>query len=312
MNSVRRTFFRSLLLAVATLAAPIPGSAQGPMPENGATLFPGGALVSWGSGFVTQTPRRGITFATAPDGARPTFAHEGVFSFAWGFRRDYTLTAELPFATSRFDAGGPAAGETGVGDVRLLLKRRFLRRDSERGTTQAAFTIGPKLPTGRSNGRTTGGGLPMGLEVGSGSTDVVLGLGATYTGLFHIKRLVADGTLQHLLRTEGKDDVRLGDETEARFWVSYRPYQSTSVGREWFIGPSLTWQRVARDRRGGLRVDPSGSRVLWLGVTTYASPRAGLVFWFAVEFPVSESLRLPLDPGPRYRFGATRQFPFHR
>jgi len=43
----------------------------------------------------------------------------------------------------------PTAGGTGLGDVMVLVKYRFYRRDSPRGTTQTSITVGPKIPTGR-------------------------------------------------------------------------------------------------------------------------------------------------------------------
>jgi len=58
-------------------------------------------------------------------------------------------------------------------------------------------------------------------------------------------------------------------------------------------------------------VEASGSRTLWLGATTYASPRAGLVLWFSAEQPVSSVAGAPFDAGRRIRFGITRQFPLH-
>ena len=151
----------------------------------------------------------------------------------------------------------------------------------------------------------------MGLQAGTGSTDMVLGLRGTYTGLFHVKRLVADATLDHVLRTEGADGRRMGDETEARLWVSYRPYQSVSIGREWFVGPSLTWQQTGRDRRAGRELPETGGRILWLGATTYVSPRAGLVFWLSAELATAQVARTGQDAGSRVRFGVTRQFTLH-
>src|SRR5207247_2513396 len=151
-----------------------------------------------------------------------------------------------------FKTGGEnlSSRGTGLGDVRLLLKYRLLRRDSGRGTTQISLTAGPKLPTGRTDLRDRASALlPAGLQPGSGSTDLFLGASVTHTGLFKIKRLVADGTCNYMRRTEGALHTRLGDFAETRFWLSYRPYQARDVGKEWFIGPSLSWAHARRDRR---------------------------------------------------------------
>ena len=131
----------------------------------------------------------------------------------------------------------------------VLVKYRFYRRDSERGTTQASVTLGPKIPTGRTDLTDTNGKrLPAGLQPGSGSTDLFLAANWTYTGLFKLKRLVADEDFHSLIRSQGTQATRLGSDIESRFWLSYRPYESKNVAREWFIGPVLTWLHSQDDR----------------------------------------------------------------
>ena len=87
-----------------------------------------------------------------PSTARPTFSHEGDINFTWGFYKNFDLTLVLPIVTSHFSPpGAPQVGGTGLGDLLVLAKYRFYRRDSPRGTTQASVTLGPKLPTGRTD-----------------------------------------------------------------------------------------------------------------------------------------------------------------
>jgi hypothetical protein len=307
---------RNVLLLLAsfwplTLAAV--GHAQGLSPENGATLFPGGALVSHSSNFTMGTAIAPPGGTSPLEGARPTFAYEGTATFAWGFRRDLQLTALAPYAVHRFELSQPTSalevGGSGWGDAQLLLKYRFLRRDSPRGTTQASIEVGPKLPTGRTDLRDSAGALlPAGLQPGSGSTDLVINGSGTYTGVFHIKRLVADGTVSWLRRSEGTQGTRLGDAFLARFWLSYRPYQSKSVGREWFIGPSLAWRRLGRDRQNDASIERSGGDLLLAGITSYVSPHAGIVFWLALDFPVGEWTQSAVSFDHRVNFGITKQF----
>src|SRR5947209_19001312 len=146
--------------------------AQGPAPETAPPLFPGGALLSYNSIFTMRGPMPG----SIPVTARPTFSHEGDFNFTWGFQPDFDLTVLVPVVTNHFDArqpGGTEVGGTGVGDVMALIKYRFYRRDSQRGTTQASATFGPKIPTGRTDlVDVSGRRLPASLQPGSGSTDL--------------------------------------------------------------------------------------------------------------------------------------------
>jgi hypothetical protein len=108
-----------VLLCASTIRA------QGPAPETAPPLFPGGGLGPQSSGNIPAT-------------ARPTFAHEGDFNFTWGFYRDFDLTILVPIVTNHFEmARTSTVGGTGLGDAMVLVKYRFYRRDSQRGTTQA-------------------------------------------------------------------------------------------------------------------------------------------------------------------------------
>jgi hypothetical protein len=143
-----------------------------PAPETAPTLFPGGGLVSFSSGFTT----RGLTSNPSeiiPLTARPTFSNAGVFIFRWGFHRDFDLTVLVPIITNHYEMpsanGNLVSGGTGVGDAMVLLKYRFYWQDSKRGTTPASVTFGPKLPTGRTDlNDMNGNRLPASLQPGSG------------------------------------------------------------------------------------------------------------------------------------------------
>lgn len=291
----------------------IAAHAQGPAPETAPPLFPGGALVSYNSTFTTrELMSRGS--GGIPSTAYPTFAHEGDFNFTWGFHPDFDLTVLVPLVTNHFtESGRPTVGGTGLGDVLLLMKYRFYRRDSPRGTTQASVTAGPKLPTGLTSLIAPDGTLlPASLQPGSGSTDVFLAGNWTYTGLFNLKRLVADEDFHTLLRTEGTQATRLGSNIESRFWLSYRPYESPNVGREWFIGPSLTWFNTQDERIGGIIQHGSGGNVLLLGITSYMGLRPGLHVWLGMDWDVAHSLSDEFMPVRTHiSFGITQQFRLH-
>jgi len=137
--NLRRIFWLTLALSVCAATA----FGQGTAPETAPPLFPGGGLVSYNSVFTTRAPT-GI-----PATARPTFSQERDFNFTWGFYRDFDLTVLVPLVTNEYETPAtPNVGGTGLGDVVVLVKYRFYRRDSARGTTQASFTVGPKIPTG--------------------------------------------------------------------------------------------------------------------------------------------------------------------
>lgn len=290
-----------------------PARAQGPAPETAPTVFPGGALISYNSVFTTRGSIPELN-GSIPPTSRPTFSHDGTFNFTWGFYRNLDVSLVVPIVTNDFKMTGtsadPTVGGTGPGDIFLLVKYRFLRRDSQRGTTQASVTIGPKLPSGATSlTDTTGNRLPASLQPGSGSTDLFLAGNFTYTGLFGLKRLVADEDFHTIWRSRGTQATRLGSDLESRFWLSYRPYESSNVGREWFIGPTLTWLYSQNDDIAGVTQAGSGGDALLAGVTTYFGVRPGTHLWFAMDWDTVHSTGASYLPVRRHiSFGITQQF----
>lgn len=305
---------RSWVLAFALLSLfALTASAQGPAPETAPPLFPGGGLISYNSIFTT----RGLlpeSSSGVPLTARPTFSHEGDFNFTWGFYRNFDLTILVPVVTNHFESmNEPNVGGTGLGDAMVLVKYRFYRRDSPRGTTQASVTFGPKIPTGRTDLKDGNGSLlPASLQPGSGSADFFLAANWTYTGLFNFRRLVADEDFHALSRTQGTQATHLGDYLESRFWLSYRPYESKNGAREWFIGPVLTWLHSQDDRISGATQSGSGGDVLLAGVATYVGVRPGMHVWLGMDWDVAHSSGAMLMPVRRHiSFGITHQFRMH-
>jgi hypothetical protein len=300
-------------LTLVVLSCVSTARGQGPAPETAPPLFPGGGLISYNSIFTT----RGVmpeSSGRIPVTALPTFAHVGEFNFTWGFFRNFDLTILVPIVTNRFAvAGAPVLGGTGLGDALALVKYRFYRRDSQRGTTQASVTLGPKIPTGPTALRDSQGNLlPAGLQPGSGSTDLFLGANWTYTGLFNAKRLVADEDFHALLRSQGTQATRLGSDIESRFWISYRPYESKNGAREWFVGPVLTWLQTQDERIAGVTQSGSGGDVLLAGITTYVGVRPGMHVWLGVDWDVAHSTGASFMPVRSHiSFGITQQFRMH-
>jgi hypothetical protein len=302
----------ALMLLLSTVGAQR-STAQGAAPETAPPLFPGGGLISYNSVFTTRglQPESATGMSAT---ARPTFSHEGDFNFSWGFRSNFDLAVLVPVVTNHFaSVGVPTVGGTGLGDTILLVKYRFYRKDSARGTTQASVTIGPKIPTGATHLTDgSGGRLPTSLQPGSGSTDLFLQANWTYTGLFNLRRMVADEDFHSLIRTEGAQRTRMGSGVGSRFWLSYRPYESANLYREWFIGPAVTWLHSQDDRIAVVNQNGSGGDVLLAGFTTYAGVRPGMHLWFGMDWDVAHTNGAQFFPVRRHiSFGITQQFRMH-
>jgi len=174
-------------------------------------------------------------------------------------------------------------------------------------------SVGPKIPTGRTNlSDAVGQRLPASLQAGSGSTDLFVAANWTYTGLFHVRRLVADEDFHALVRSTGTQATRMGNDIESRFWLSYRPYESRNVAREWFIGPELTWLHSGDDRIAGNTQRGSGGDALLAGITTFFGLRPGLHVWVGMDWDVAHSAGASFMPVRRHiSFGITQQFRLH-
>jgi hypothetical protein len=154
--------------------------------------------------------------------------------------------------------------------------------------------------------------LPSGLQPGSGSTDLFLAGNWTYTGLFNLKRLVADEDFHSLIRSEGAQTTRLGSDLESRFWLSYRPYESKNGDREWFIGPVLTWLHSQDERISDVTQRGSGGDILLAGITTYVGVRPGVHVWLGADWDAAHSSGPSFMPVRRHiSFGITQQFRLH-
>ncbi|HKD81945.1 MAG TPA: hypothetical protein VKH81_19785 [Candidatus Angelobacter sp.] len=134
----------------------------------------------------------------------------------------------------------------------------------------------------------------------------------TYTGLFNIRRLVADGDFHSLLRSTGTQSTKLGNDVASRFWLSYRPYEAKDGSREWFIGPDLTWLYSQNDTISGITQSGSGSNALLTGATSYVGVRPGMHVWFGMDWTVVHSAGPMSQPIRRHiSFGITQQFRLH-
>lgn len=282
-------------------------NAQSPSPETAATLFPKGALLSYGSDFYSRDfPPAGDQLTPT---SQPTFAHHGNFVFTWGFYPNFDFTIRAPIVTNRF-VNQAENGGTDFGDLLALVKHRVFRSDSRRGTSQISITGGVEFATGSTDvSDSAGKTLPASMQPGSGSTDLFLGANWTYTGLFNIRRLVLDEDFQSLIRTTGTQNTNLGNNFESRLWISYRPYESQDVQREWFIGPSLAWLHTNDEKIAGIFQQGSGGDVLLAGLTTYVGVAAGMHVWLALAWDVAHSDQENFSPVQRrISFGITRQF----
>ena len=169
-----------------------------------------------------------------------------MFNPSWG------LTLELPYWDRYFKTTDEDTGElasythSALGDIRIKGTYSGFARDMSTGVT-----FGVKLPTGDSNYS----GFDPDTEIGSGSTDLLL-------GAYHRGPLTEDGGWNWLVNGQWqqpiahKNSYRPGAEVDTSVGLSYRGWSFGSAGS---IAPLLQFKGVYRDNDGGSKSDPDNS-----------------------------------------------------
>src|SRR3989338_2214602 len=95
----------------------------------------------------------------------------------------------------------------GLGDIALIGRYTFLKKHTIDTTTAIAALFGVKLPTARTDGKTSNGAdfLDAHLQLGTGATDFFLGFSFNYA----IQRISLSANILDAIHTEGK----AGDKT---------------------------------------------------------------------------------------------------
>ncbi|MDA2924311.1 transporter [Acidobacteria bacterium AH-259-L09] len=288
--------------------------AQGVSPQTGTTLFQGGSFLNFNSVFLGRDKLR-IDGREAEDPQdRDVFVNVFPINWGWGFWHDNQILVSVPFVRKDLDFTGPAGdritglGGSGVGDILLLYKHRFLRLDRAGGTTQVAFTVGPKLPTGSNEERDQEGKLlPPSLQPGSGSTDVLFAVAGSHV----VQKFTVNVSATYKLNTEGTQDVKRGNLFELRSLINYRFWQAPYPGPELWLGPIFSYEVLQRDRVNGVPALNSGGRQFFTGLFILFDPKPDWLFNFNVEFPVVQDLNgTQLGLKPRISFGVIKQLFF--
>ena len=200
------------------------------------------------------------------------------------FNRSWGAQVEVPVVNRTFDSAGNAASLnwTGLGDIRLKAIYTGFSDDLSSGVM-----LGLKLPTGSYNHTEALGGIDRDTQIGSGSTDVLLG------GFFR-HALVNGSRWQWFAQAEldvptlKQGDYRPGLEVDAAAGIDYRGW---SWGRA-KIAPIFQVIGSVRSRDNGIAAAPDDSgyqRVLLApGIEFHLHP---VKLYADVEIPVCQNMR---------------------
>lgn len=238
---------------------------------------------------------------------RTTTAAFDYTSDTWG------ISAELPFlyrthgtygTTAPLGAEYTTSSESGIADIRVM--GRYLGFSAERN---AGIIAGIKLPTGNTGANFSAGtnpGVPLdaGLQIGTGSTDIILG--GFYSGTVSSYGWFVQGAVQHAVSTKSLNgaDYRPGDAYSVNTGIRYAGFGAK-------VSPMLQLNIIKRqadtDNGTGINVplDPVTLAPVSGGTLVYLAPGASIlvgngtsVYGF-VQLPIYQDVN-SLQITPRY------------
>ncbi len=252
-----------ILGLVAALMVHGPASAHGPLfspaPE---TIWKDGTEITLGSHFDKAT-----------GGSKKEREVETFLEVEYGLTADWQIGIEVPYSWKEDDG----ARSNGPGDVTLSTKVQFWQRDLPGAQYKGAAFLEVKLPTGNDDSDP---------RLGSGSTDVIMGLATGYES----RRWYWFASGVYRANTEGSGNLEKGDRQFLNLVGGIRPVLSAYEEPDTVLMLELNWERSGPDRLDGVKVGDSGgwelfvSPVMWWTYRQYAV-RAG------VQIPVARSLQ---------------------
>lgn len=232
----------------------------------------------------------------------------------------FALSIQIPFVNRTHGTYGTTAplgssystsSDSGLGDMRII--GRYSGFSSEKTT---GIIAGIKLPTGNtsanfSTGTNANTPLDAGLQIGSGSTDIIFG-GYT-SGSMHEYGWFAQGTVQHAVSTDaalGGASYRPGDAYTVNTGVRYAEFGAK-------VTPMLQLNIIRRqaDTGTGVPLDPvtlvpiSGGTLAYLAPGVSIRAGDGMSVYGFVQLPVYQSVNsLQLTPQYTLTLGVRQSF----
>ncbi|MBT7942680.1 MAG: hypothetical protein HN719_04905 [Alphaproteobacteria bacterium] len=270
-----------LLATVVPLAWVAPAAAHEPI------FAPGGHVHSKGSHEISLDYHRERASGAGENETENEFALE----YSYGVTADLTVSAEVPYK----DKTTNGIGSTGLGDIQLAAKYRFLRIDSPGNQYSTAVLLKAKLPTGDDD---------KSPRLGSGSADFVGGL---IHGL-ESRRWYYNTAVRYRLNTEGGGDLEKGDKVFLDIAGGVRPVLSKYREADTVLFLELNGERTARDTLNGSSVTDSGGWELFLSPGIFWTYR-NYALTSGVQIPIAENLN-GSQAESDYRFKLTGKYAF--
>ena len=216
---------------------------------------------------------------------------ELALEYEYGVTADWTVKAEIPLV----DKDSNGNGSTGIGDMVLGTKYRFLRVDLPGMQYSTTLLFQAKLPTGDDDRNP---------RLGSGSTDFVGGL---LHGL-ESRRWYYNTAARYRLNTEGGGDLEKGDKVFLDIVGGVRPVLTKYKEPDTVLFLELNFENAERDTLRGSDVADTGGWELFLSPGVFWTYRTYAVT-AGVQIPVAENLN-GTQATSDYRFKLSMKYEF--
>lgn len=215
------------------------------------------------------------------------FVNVAPVAVVYGALPKLSLIAVFPTITRTFEQGINRETDFGLGDITLLAKYRFYKKDVFLGSRQLAGQVGVELPTGADDLEDDQGNrLPPPLQLGSGSVDYQFAL--TFTEAHD--RITFSGDLGYTFNTEA-NDFEFGDvfnyNAAAKFRIYPARFKDDGPLKQHFIFLELNGVVSQKAKLAGRsKINDSGGHQIFLA--------PGFQFFVLENFLFEAGIQIPL------------------
>jgi len=194
------------------------------------------------------------------------------YKLSYGVTPDFTIGLTLPQVIEKREGEESASG---LGDMTLKAKYRFIRMDAQGSTTGVAVNLGLKLPSGDDTKKP---------RLGTGGADYITGLTVSREGLRHY--FFSD--VRYRANTEA-NGIRKGDVFFFDVAYGIRPWRVRYFKPDLVVLVELNYEKAARTRTGAAKDPESGGRKIFISPGFLLSYR-NVMFKGGVQMPLSQEL----------------------
>ncbi len=251
-------------------------------------IFTPGPHVVYGGGLETTI---GYSRDRASGAGEKETEQEIELELEYGLTANWTAEIELPYVVK--DSSDD--GSSGLGDIVLRSRYRFLRLDTPGVQRSAALLAQVKLPTGDDDSTP---------RLGSGSTDFVGGLLYGHESRRWYYNLAA----RYRFNTEGGGGLEKGDRQFLDLVGGVRPVLTGYLEPDAVVFLELNWENAGRDELNGADIANTGGWELFLSPGIFATYR-NIALRAGIQIPIAEGLN-GNQPTSDYRFKFELKYTF--